>query len=240
MIFAAGLGTRLFPITENKPKALVKIKGRTLLELTILKLKEAGFEDIIINVHHFADMIIKFLIEKNKFDINIQVSDERELLLDTGGGLKKASRFFNDNNSFLVHNVDIISDINLEKMYDEHLKSKSLATLAVRNRTSNRYLLFDSNEILCGWKNVKKNQKIITRESKDKLQEFAFSGVQVISPDIFNLMPPDEKFSIIDLYLKAASDHEIKAFHHEDSFWLDVGKKENLAEAEKFVVGQVN
>ncbi|MGB1243748.1 MAG: sugar phosphate nucleotidyltransferase, partial [Chitinophagales bacterium] len=156
MIFAAGLGTRLRPLTNDKPKALVEVNGKPLLEIVILQLKRYGFRDIVVNVHYFAKQIIRFLEAKNNFGIHIQISDESDLLLETGGGLQKAKHFLcSDDEPFLVHNVDILSDINLKALYQSHLEGSPLATLVVRNRKTSRYLLFDETNRLCGWKNVK-------------------------------------------------------------------------------------
>lgn len=233
MIFAAGLGTRLKPLTDNKPKALVEVKNIPLLQIVLLKLKNSGFDEVIVNVHHFADKIIEYLKSKNNFGMHIDISDERELLLNTGGGLKKASWFFNDGKPFLVYNVDVLSDIDLHKLYRTHLLSNSTITLAVRNRDSQRYFLFDNENILCGWKNIKTGETIITRQSESKLKTLANSGIQIIDPQIFNLMPDEKVFSVIDLYLKLAPDYKITAFNHDDTYWLDLGNKENLEIAEK-------
>lgn len=227
MIFAAGLGTRLRPLTNDKPKALIEIRGKTLLEITVNKLIQNGFDKIVINVHHFAEQIISYLADK-KFKAKIEISDESKRLLDTGGGLKKARNFFEDGQPFLVHNVDIITDLNLRDLYQAHQKNNSIATVAVRNRKSSRYLLFDQQKILCGWENVKTGERIISR-SKENLEQFAFSGIHVIDPKLFKYFPEIEKFSIIDVYLSAARKEKIKAFLHNYSFWQDVGKVEDLA-----------
>lgn len=225
MIFAAGLGTRLQPITTSIPKALVKVRGKALLEHAIEKLKLSGIDEIIINVHHFPDQIIAFINSKS-FGIPIQISDERNLLLNTGGGLKKAATFF-DKNAFLVYNVDIISDIDLSEPINVHLKNKAVATLVVRDRDTKRYLLFDENNILCGWKNIETGEQIIVNENKE-MTPLAFSGIHIIDPLIFDLMPDDECFSMIDLYLEIAKFHTIKAFNDKNSNWMDVGKIEQL------------
>ena len=235
MILAAGLGTRLKPLTDNKPKALVEIKNTPLLQIVLTKLKDYGFDEVIINVHHFADKIIDYLESKNNFGIHIQISDERDLLLDTGGGLKKASWFFNDGKPFLVYNVDVLSDIDLHKLYRTHLLTNSFVTLAVRNRESQRYFLFNKENILCGWKNIKTGETKITRQSESQLKPLANSGIQIIDPRIFNLMPDEKVFSIIDLYLKLAPYYKISTFIHDENYWLDLGKKENLTEAEKLL-----
>ncbi|MEA1987283.1 MAG: nucleotidyltransferase family protein [Candidatus Marinimicrobia bacterium] len=232
MILSAGLGTRLKPLTNNIPKALVKINGITLLENAIKTVSNFGFDDIIINVHHFSEKV-KTFIKENKFSAKITISDESEKLLNTGGGVKKASRFF-DNEPFLLYNVDIISDINLNKMMKQHKKSKALATLAIRKRESSRYLLFEENNLLCGWKNNKSGKKII-KGNAEKLEEMAFSGIHIINPRIFKLMPKDDKFSIIKLYLDLIEKNKIIGFNHSDSLWMDAGKIEDLELAEKRV-----
>lgn len=226
MIFAAGLGTRLRPLTNNLPKALFEIKGKPLLEITIDKLIQNGFDEIIVNVHHFAEQVIYFLTKK-KFNAKIGISDESDKLLDTGGGLKKAKWFFDDGEPFLLHNVDIISDINLNEFYKIHLKNKSIATLAVQKRKSSRYLLFDEDNFLCGWENVKTGEKIISK-NKYPLSRLAFSGIHVVDPKLFSYFPNKEIFSIIDVYLNAARKEKIKLFLHNDSFWQDIGKIEDL------------
>ena len=233
IIFAAGFGTRLQPLTNNKPKALVEINGTTLLEIVINRLKLFGFNDIIINVHHFSDMIVDFLKKNNNFNTNITISDESDYILDTGGGLKKAAWFFNDKKPFLVHNVDIISNINLSEMYNKHLNSDAIATLAVRNRNSSRYFLFDENNTLCGWENTKTQEIKITKETNSQLTQYAFSGIHVISPEIFNHINEKGNFSIVDVYLKLAATNKIMAFNHDKSLWFDVGDKNKLIEAGK-------
>jgi len=231
MILAAGLGTRLQPLTDNLPKALVKIRDKTLLEIAINNLVRNGFDKIIINVHHFADQVIDF-IGQNNFGADITISDERDKLLDTGGGLKKASHFFNDGNPFLLYNVDILSNLDIKTLYQANLKSNSIATLTVRDRESSRYLLFNSENILCGWKNTKTGE-LISSCKIDLLHEFAFSGIHIINPEVFSLMPDDDVFSMIDLYLDIMRDNKIIAHIDNDSFWLDVGKTESLKIAEE-------
>ncbi len=232
MILAAGLGTRLKPITNNIPKALVKVGNATLLEICIKNLKEQGISDIIINVHHFAAQIKIFLAKNNNFGANISISDETEKLLDTGGGLKKAAWFFDDDKPFLLHNVDVISNLNLKTIYDFHINSNAIATLAVRKRESGRYLLFNSENILCGWKNAKTN-KIISSAEVKLLKEYAFSGIHIIDPKIFSLMPSDTVFSMIDLYLKVMKSNHVYGYIDKDSFWMDVGNPANLEIAEE-------
>ena len=231
MILAAGLGTRLQPLTENLPKALVKIRGKTLLEIAINNLVRNGFDEIIINVHHFAEQVINF-IKQNDFGADITISNESDKLLDTGGGLKKASQFFKDGKPFLLYNVDIISDLNLQSVYQANIKSNFIAALTVRKRESSRYLLFNSENILCGWKNTTTGE-LISNCNIELLEEFAFGGIHIIDPKIFTLMPDDEVFSMIDLYLDIMRDNKIIAHIDNDSFWLDVGKTESLKIAEE-------
>lgn len=231
IILAAGLGTRLKPITNKIPKALVEINNKTLLELAVLRLINFGIKDIVINVHHFADKVVQYLIEKNNFGINISISDERELLLDSGGGIKKAAAFLNGSSPFLVYNVDIISNINFSSMLAEHNSSSRIATLAVRQRDSSRYFLFDDENRLHGWQNIKTNEIKPHGIEIDKLKRLAFSGIHIIDPKIFKLMPDGKVFSIIDLYLSIAKSEKIIAYKHDEDLWLDVGKKVNLDEA---------
>lgn len=233
MIFAAGLGTRLRPITLTKPKALVEIEGMTLLEIAILRLKSVGCQEIIINIHHFGQQIIDYIQQKNQFGIKILFSDETDQLLDTGGGLKKAAWFFKTE-PFFVYNADILSNIDLSEMYNYHLDSKAIATLAVKERTSSRQLLFDTNEILCGWENNSSGEKIICRNA-EKLQPLAFSGIHVVNPAIFSFFPQKDVFSIVDLYLEVAKTAVINGFRHDDTFLLDVGKIDSLESASNYV-----
>ena len=232
IIFAAGMGTRLKPVTDFKPKALTEIGGITLLELAVNKLIKAGIFDIIINVHHFADQIIQFLKEKNNFGINICISDERDELLDTGGGLIKASWFFNDNKPFIAYNVDVLSDIDLGNMFESHKQSHAIATVAIRNRETSRYLLFDDIMHLCGWENKKTGELKIIKGNPDTLTAFAFSGVQILNPKIFSETKLKGKFSMIDLYLEIAVYNNIFGFTHNEGYWFDLGKPENFIEAE--------
>lgn len=236
MIFAAGLGTRLKPLTDNMPKALVPIAGEPLLEHIILKLKAAGFDEIIINVHHFADMVINFLKQNNNFGIRIEISDERDQLLETGGGIRKAAWFFDDGKPFLVHNVDILSNLNLADLYQSHVKADSLATLVVSQRDTFRYLLFDERNRLRGWINEKTGEtKPGKFENIDAYKKLAFSGIQILSPTVFERMRDcPEKFSIMDFYLSNAGLREIFGYIPDDYNMLDVGKLDILDDAENF------
>lgn len=237
MIFAAGLGTRLKPITDNLPKALVPIAGKPLLEHIIVKLISSGFEEIIVNVHHFPDLIIDFLKSKNNFNIRIEISDERDYLLDTGGGIRKAAWFFDDGKPFLVHNVDILSNVDLVRLYQKHLQTHSLATLVVNQRNTFRYLLFNDDLRLQGWINEKTGEtKPESLKNPAFYNKLAFSGIQILSPDVFSLMENLEaKYPIIDFYLKNASSNNITGFIPDNYKMIDVGKIETLDEAEAFV-----
>ena len=233
MIFAAGLGTRLQPFTNDKPKALVEFRGRTFLENSIRYLKKYGVDELIINVHHFADLVIEYLKKKQDFGMTIHVSDERNMLLDTGGGLKEIAHHFAANEDFLVYNVDVLTDVCLLKIIDLHSKSKALATLAVRDRKTSRYLLVNPNHELVGWTNIKTGEVKMSRPDSEKVLPFAFSGVHVINSSIFEMIEEDGKFSIIDLYLRLAKQHRIMTFDHSDGRWFDLGKPENIQQAEK-------
>mgnify|MGYP004702473279 CR=1 FL=1 len=237
MIFAAGLGTRLKPITDTLPKALVPIAGKTLLEHIILKLKGAGFNEILINVHHFPDQIIDFIHKNNAFGIRIEIADERNQLLDTGGGIKNAASFFDDGKPFLVHNVDILSNIDLKELYLYHKQTHSFATLAVSSRNTFRYLLFDRNSNLKAWINEKTNE---TKPSNFIPQadytKYAFSGIQILSTEVFEWMQKfPQKFSIMDFYLQTMQEKKIIGFVPSNYKMIDVGKLNVLEDAAQFV-----
>lgn len=234
MIFAAGTGSRLQPLTLHKPKALVEVAGKTMLQHTLEHLKEGGVKEVVINVHHFADQVRDFLARHGTWGMDIAISDETEELLDTGGGLKKASWFFDDGKPFVVHNVDVLSNLNIKELCRRHTESQALATLAVRQRPSSRYLLFDSNNLLCGWEHVKKEEKKMIRNAPEH-NRYAFSGIQVISPDLFPMMPDKKAFPITDVYLEAGKNHPIRAFVEQDSWWFDIGDPEKLEKARRFM-----
>ena len=210
------------------------------MEHVILKLKASGFDEIIVNVHHFPDQIIDFLKENNNFGIRIEVSDERDLLLDTGGGIRKVKWFFDDGKPFLVHNVDILSDVDLKVLCNEHIKSGSVATLVVSERDTFRYLLFNNDKRLCGWINEKTGKtKPVKLADVSDYNKLAFAGIQVLSPMVFDLMEKLEpKFPIMDFYLSNAGRKKITGFIPNNFHILDVGKLNALDEAEKFVMAQ--
>lgn len=237
MLFCAGLGTRLRPLTNNKPKALVELSGKSLLQWNIEKLKNLGIHDFVINIHHFADEIENYLNEHDNFGVNIKISDERQALLDTGGGLKKARHLLDSGEDILLHNVDIISNLNLQEMISFHEEHKPLASLAVRSRKTSRYLMFeDESQELTGWTNIKTGELKISKISSELVSNYGFSGIHIISPKVFDLLPEEDEFSIIDGYLEMAKSHKILCFPHEDSYWFDVGKPENLEAAEKMMI----
>lgn len=234
MIFAAGKGTRLGDLTNERPKALVPVNGVPVLEYAIKKLVHFGFNQIIINIHHFGDQILSFLNENNNFEIQIEISDERNELLDTGGGLKKAAWFLEKGDPFLVYNVDVLTDLNLKTLYEYHLSKNSLATLATRHRDTARYLLVDSENVLCGWQNIKTGEIIKSRDDISDTEREAFSGIQIIDPEIFKLFPKGDIFPLMGVYLKLASEFQIGTFNHDSTRWLDIGKPETILEANSY------
>ncbi len=231
MIFAAGLGTRFKPWTDKHPKALALVNGKSLLQRNIEYLKQYGITEVIINVHHFASQIIDSIKKNKGWDSKITISDERDEVLETGGGLKKAGWYF-DENPFVVINADVLTGLNLKAMIDYHENHKPLATLAVTNRNTSRYFLFDDNDDLCGWRNAKTGEEKISRQKKDLMQK-AFSGIHIIDPKIFSLVKQTGKFSIVDTYLELSKTEHIKGFDHSGSKFVDVGKPESVAVAEQ-------
>lgn len=227
MVFAAGLGTRLYPLTADRPKALVEYQGKTLLEHVLQKIINAGIHHIVVNVHHFPDLMIQF-IENHHFDADIEISDERDSLLETGGGLKFAAHYFNNSEHILLHNVDIISDISLQDLIAQHQNSDSLATLAVRQRSSSRYFLFDESGFLCGWKNTKTGEEIHTRDA-DTFTSLAFSGIHIVKRELLDLIPTAEKQSITPIYLELSKSSRICSFLHNEGLWHDMGKIEDFS-----------
>jgi len=223
MILAAGLGTRMRPVTNDKPKALVHWEGKPMLEHIILKLKDQGFNQIVINVHHFAQMIVDFVKEKDHFGIQIEFSHEIDEALDTGGGVAYASWFFDDK-PFLVHNVDIMSNIDLVKLYEAHLQSKAIATMAVKDRETSRSLLMNQDHLLKGWRDNQSGETILADKKAEELIPIAFSCVHVLSPEIFSLFPAEKKFSITPFYLDLARTRDVNLYRHDADFWIDMGR----------------
>jgi len=240
MILAAGLGTRLQPLTNDRPKALVTVGGRTMLEIALARLHAFGVSEVIVNTHHFAEMIREYLAAKDNFGMRIEISHEEELL-DTGGGLKKAAWFFLDGKErddppltpFILHNVDVISTIDLAAMVKAHTGSGALATLAVQERETSRHLLFDERGALCGRRKGRDDEPELASPAQTT-QALAFCGIHVISPRIFGLMTETGAFSIVDAYLRlAARGEKIAAFRADGYQWRDLGTPESVAQAEK-------
>jgi NDP-sugar pyrophosphorylase family protein len=239
MILAAGLGTRLRPLTNDRPKALVEVAGRTLLEITLARLRGLGVSEVIVNVHHFADMVVDYLAKNNNFGMRIEISRE-DVLLDTGGGLKKAGWFFLDDSSrvdepFILHNVDVISNIDLDSMVQFHKQHKALVTLAVQARETSRYLLFDEHLRLAGRLSGKSGQAEFVRPSRQlQIEALAFSGIHVVSPRLLSMIAEEGAFSIITSYLRlAGQEQNILAFRADEYSWRDLGRPESIVLAEK-------
>ncbi len=231
MIFAAGLGTRLKPFTDHSPKALAEVNGRSLLEHNVRYLQRFGIYEVIINVHHFAPMILEAIKDNDGYGSEICISDEKDMLLETGGGLKKAAGFFEGEESFVVMNVDILTNLDLGKMIAAHTANNAMATLAVMQRESSRQLLFDKEMMLCGWVNNATGEERISRIVSD-LRKFSFSGVQVLSAAILKDIPFSGKFSLIDLYLHQAKTNILKGYDHSGNLFIDVGKPGSVEQAE--------
>jgi len=238
MILAAGFGTRLHPLTDDRPKALVTVAGRTMLEIALARLRSFGVGEVIVNTHHFSEKISEYLAANANFGMRIEISREEELL-DTGGGLKKAAWFFLDGKSsedptlapFLLHNVDVISTIDLARMAEFHAEQKALATLAVMDRETSRHLLFDEKGLLCGRRKGREGEPEMARAARN-VRALAFCGIHVISPRIFSLMTEAGAFSIIDAYLRLAAQGEtIAGFRADGAYWRDLGRAEHIAAA---------
>lgn len=237
MVLAAGLGTRLRPLTNDRPKALVEIGGRTLLEITLSRLRAFGVSEAIVNVHHFADMVVDYLKANAGFGMRVEISRE-EILLDTGGGLQKAAHFFlegagSGDEPFILHNVDVVTTIDLHRMAEFHAANRALVTLAVQDRQTSRRLLFDEQAMLCGRQDERKHTTEVARAVKSP-QALAFAGIHVISPRFLRMMTEDGVFSILTPYLRlAATGERILAFRADEYYWRDVGKPESIALATK-------
>ena len=232
MILAAGLGTRLKPFTDHHPKALAIINGRSLLQRNIEYLASSGITDVIVNVHHYPDQITDLIKKNEGFGSNVTISDEKDEVLETGGGLMKAKDFFDKKEPFVLMNVDVLTDMNLRSMLKQHRSSKALATLAITNRKTSRNFLFDELETLCGWRNIKTGEQKISKEAAEYFQK-AFSGIHIISPRIFPLIKMTGKFSMVDVYLQLCKTNTIAGFDHSLSKFMDVGKPETIAIAEE-------
>jgi NDP-sugar pyrophosphorylase family protein len=238
LLLAAGLGTRLRPFTLYHPKALAMVNGKSLLQRNIEYLRSHGITEVIVNVHNFADQIIG-AIEINKgWGSNISISDETDAVLETGGGLKKAAWYFEKEESFVVINVDMLTDMPLSEMIQQHQTNQPLATLAITDRISSRYFLFNTNNQLCGWRNTSTQEEkgavlAYTEEQKQLLQQKAFSGIHIINPRIFKLIKQEGNFSLVDVYMSLCADNIIEGFNHSNSLLIDVGKPESIVKAEE-------
>lgn len=248
MIFAAGLGTRLKPYTDHCPKAMVEVAGMPMIAHQLLKLKQAGFQRIVINVHHYAEQIIDYVNASGGFGLDIAFSDERGQLLDTGGGIRKAIPLFDADSPILIHNVDIFSNANLRALYDNHIDNKSDASLLVSQRDTSRYLIFDNEDHLVGWKNIHTGEVRTAHEDlrpvlerlpqDDELYRLrAFAGIHVISPTLFPVLnQQSEVFSITNFYWQHSARHRIRCVEAPQNFhWVDAGKPEALPRASEIV-----
>jgi len=231
MLFAAGLGTRLKPFTDHSPKALVEVNNKTLLEHNVRYLQRFGIYDVIVNVHHFAAKIEDEIYEHDGFGSNITISDERAEVLETGGGLKKAARYFAGEEAFVVMNVDVLTNLDLGKMITAHEQDDAIATLAVIKRDSSRQFLFDQDMVLSGWVNISTDEQRISRQVQP-LSPYAFSGIQVLSQTVISDILFEGKFSLVDLYLHLAKEHVIRGYDHTGNLFIDVGKPESIEKAE--------
>lgn len=235
MIFSAGLGTRFKPWTDKHPKALAVVNGKSLLQRNIEYLQQYGIRDVIVNVHHFADQIIDAAKKNKGWGSNIIISDETNEVLETGGGLLKAKDLFTPGEKFITCNVDILTDLNLDKLIAFHESNNPLISFGVTNRETSRYFLFDANDRLCGWRNTKTGDERIEVASEVLVQK-AYSCVVVFEYDVFDLIPFTGKFSLVDVYLELAKDHLILAYDHTGDKFVDVGKPESVATAEALFV----
>jgi len=234
MILAAGLGTRFKPWTDEHPKALAPVNGKSLLQRNIEYLQQYGIREVVVNVHHFADQITAALRANKGWGSEIFISDETAVVLETGGGMKKARPWL-EKAPFVLMNVDILTDMDLGAMIRDHLRHRPLATLAVTNRSTSRYFLFDSKNELCGWRNVQTGQERIARPADHPLQK-AFSGIHLIDPAIFDLLRLEGKFSMVDVYLDLAATQTIRGFDHSSSKLIDVGRPSSAEEAARLFI----
>lgn len=232
MIFAAGLGTRLRPLTDTRPKAMVELAGKPLLEHLILRMKNAGIDRIIVNVHHFAGQIEAFLREHNGFGCDIHISDERDCLLDTGGGLLHARELFRQGEPVLIHNVDILTDLDLRDLIRQHQSADNYATLVTRNARPGRGFRFDEQGVLTGWENSLTGEQKIVNAGFHRSSSYGFCGIHIVSPAFLRDMGGRGVFSIVDEYLWQAHSHKIRMFFYE-GYFLDLGTPQALSEAEK-------
>ena len=235
MIFAAGRGTRLKPVTDHTPKALVKIGGKEMLLRVIEKLLETGVTSFVINIHHHAEQVRRFVENLDLPGATFRISDESDALLDTGGGLKKASPLLESDQPIFLHNADVLSTVDLSRMWDHHQRNQALATLAVSNRKSSRYFLWE-DQVLKGWENEKSGERIMAGEiNAGNVKKLAFSGIHLVSPELLRLLPEEKSFSITDVYLRLASHHKIVCYEHNPKGWIDIGTPEKLLNAGQMI-----
>jgi N-acetyl-alpha-D-muramate 1-phosphate uridylyltransferase len=233
ILFCAGLGTRLKPFTNEHPKALAQVNGKTLLQHNIQYLQSFGINKVVVNVHHFANQIIDIVKENNGWGSEVLISDETSKVLETGGGLVKAIPLFGNAENIVVMNVDILTNLNIEQMFQQHIDTNALATLAVTNRTTSRYFIFNKQNKLCGWMNTKTTElKGIENFNENQHTKLAFSGIHIINKKIFSLIKQQGKFSMVDVYLDLMKTNDIMAFNHFQDKFIDVGKPESIAVAE--------
>ncbi|MFT4153297.1 nucleotidyltransferase family protein [Parafilimonas sp.] len=231
MLLAAGFGTRLKPFTEHHPKALAEVNGKSLLQRNLEYLQQFGIYNVVVNVHHFAEQIIQAIKEHNGWGSNVSISDETGVILETGGGLRKAAQFFKEEEDFVLMNVDVLTDLPLNNIIAFHKKNKPLATLATTSRETSRYFLFNAENVLCGWKNIKTGEEKIMRY-ENNLKPKAFSGLHIINTAIFSLMNQQGiKFSMVDVYLSLCASYTILSFDHSQTKFIDVGRPENIKKA---------
>ena len=240
MILAAGIGMRLKPLTENLPKALLAIDGEPLLGIVIKRLIQAGFRQIVVNVHHHAELVLTYLRCNDYFGIRIIVSDESSQLLDTGGAIKRASPMFGDEQNILIHNVDILTNLDLSQLYQDHLVSEAGVTLVTKNRPTSRYILIDGNNRFCGWENPSDNIRIVRNASSAEINPIAFSGVYVLNRMVFSDFPEADKFGLFNWLLNIADHQRIVAWNQGNTFWYEVGRIESLNLARERIAFQGN
>ena len=229
MLLAAGEGTRLKPFTDHQPKALFRLHGKTLLQIQLEKLQQAGIREVVVNVHHFSEQLVDYLNDNKNFGMQIHISDESNKLLDTGGAIKKAAAFLQGEEAFLLHNVDVVSNVSIEEMQAFHRSVKTDISIAVSARESKRKFLFDKAGKLCGWKNRQSGEtKWVDPQKQEYEVEYAFSGIHIIHPTVFKEFPEEDRFSIIDFYLFLAGKYKIMAFRHDPDTWWDIGKAKDV------------
>ncbi len=239
---AAGKGTRLGAFTENMPKALVDVAGKPMLYHLVKRLKEYGFNEFVINVHHFADIVEEYLRKHDNFNVNVTIADERDQLLNTGGGLVNAAKYFHGEEPFLVHNVDVLTNLDLKSFYDSHIKDNNDISLIVMHRKTSRYLLFNDEMLLRGWENRTTGEQILF-DKTGELSPLAFGGIHIVNPAAVDLLHPDTEiaaFPIIPEYIRTCGKQKIRGVHEQEIFWLDMGKPEHLKTAESYLLNPDN